>query len=240
MPFLLGLTGNIGCGKSTVGQLLAERFGAEYVDADRLVHALYASGTPETRAIVARFGGDLRQADGTIDRRRLGDIVMSDEVALRDLERILDPGVSHAIEARLASTSARVVVLDAIRLIEAGLAARCDAVWVVVCERETQLRRLQAARGFSADQAALRVAAQRPADEKVRHATAVIVNDGSLDDLASQVDQAWRTTVVPLLDSGISKGRHPDSGISKGRQPDAGISEGCHPDAGISKGRKPL
>src|SRR5215208_1793034 len=73
VAFLLGLTGNIACGKSSVGQLLADRYGADYVDADRLVHGLYAAGTPETSAITARFGDDLLQPDGTIDRRRLGD-----------------------------------------------------------------------------------------------------------------------------------------------------------------------
>src|ERR1700730_15736580 len=94
VPFLLGLTGNIACGKSTVGQLLAERFGADYLDADRLVHALYAAGTPETRAIADRFGDALvNPADGTIDRSRLGDAVLGNRTALRDLERILDPGV---------------------------------------------------------------------------------------------------------------------------------------------------
>src|SRR5712692_3788681 len=87
VPFLLGLTGNIACGKSTVGQLLADRFGADYVDADRLVHTLYAAGTPETAAIADRFGHDLLKDDGTIERRRLGDMVLADRAALADLER---------------------------------------------------------------------------------------------------------------------------------------------------------
>src|ERR1700687_1393036 len=100
--FLLGLTGNIACGKSTVGQLLAERCGAEYVDADRLVHALYAPGTLETQAIAERFGHDLLKDDGTIDRRRLGDTVLADRQALADLEGILNPGVRRAIDDRLA------------------------------------------------------------------------------------------------------------------------------------------
>jgi len=198
VPFLLGLTGNIACGKSAVGQLLAERYGADYVDADRLVHGLYAAGTLETRAIADRFGQNLLRAeDGTIDRRRLGDVVLSDSNALRELERILDPGVRQAIADRIARTRAPVVVLDAIRLIEAGTAARCDAVWVVVCDRDAQMQRLQAARGLSADQAALRIAAQRPAEEKIRHATAVLTNHGTLEDLAHQVEAAWNRTVQP-------------------------------------------
>ena len=199
MPFLLGLTGNIACGKSTVGQVLAERYGAEYVDADRLVHTLYAAGTAETAAIAARFGKDLLQPDGTIDRRRLGDMVMSNDAALRDLERILDPGVGRAIADRVENTSAPVVVLDAIRLIESGIAEQCDTVWVVVCDRELQLQRLQSSRGLTREQAALRIAAQRPADEKLRHANAVITNNASLDDLLRQIESAWAATVRPAL-----------------------------------------
>jgi dephospho-CoA kinase len=199
VPFLLGLTGNIACGKSSVGQLLASRYAAEYVDADRLVHALYAPGTPETRAIVERFGQDLLTPEGTIDRRRLGDLVMAHPGVLRDLERILDPGVMRAIDDRLLHTTAQVVVLDAIRLIESGLAARCQAVWVVVCDRAAQIARLQATRGLTLAQAELRVDAQSPAEAKLAHATAVIHNHGTLDDLASQVEQAWQASVGPHL-----------------------------------------
>lgn len=196
VPFLLGLTGNIACGKSTVGQVLAERYGAEYIDADRLVHALYAAGSPETRAIAVRFGPELLGSDGTLDRRRLGDIVMSNGAALRELEQILDPGVRRAIDERLAASTASVVVLDAIRLIESGLAARCDAVWVVVCDPSLQLQRLQASRNLTPEQASQRIAAQRPAAEKLPHATAVITNNSSLDALLEQINAAWSTTVV--------------------------------------------
>jgi dephospho-CoA kinase len=197
--FLLGLTGNIACGKSTVGQLLAERYGADYVDADRLVHALYAPGTPETLAIAERFGQDLLKNDGTIDRRRLGDKVLSDSAALKDLEGILNPGVRQAILDRIDHASAPVLVLDAIRLIEAGLADRCDTVWVVVCDRDSQLQRLQASRAMTEEQAALRIAAQTPADAKIARANAVITNDGSLEDLGAQVAAAWRDTVLSRL-----------------------------------------
>jgi dephospho-CoA kinase len=198
-PFLLGLTGNIACGKSSVGQLLTERYGADYVDADRLVHALYAAGTPETAAIAARFGQHLLGADGTIDRRRLGDLVLADPAALRTLERILDPGVRAAIEQRLAASRAAVVVLDAIRLLEGGLGARCRAIWVVVCEPALQMARLQASRGLSPEQARLRVESQRPQSEKAALASAVLTNDGTLDALADQVAAAWQSTVAPHL-----------------------------------------
>jgi dephospho-CoA kinase len=199
VAFVLGLTGNIACGKSTVGTLLTDRFGADYVDADRIVHALYAAGTAETRAISARFGADLLQPDGTIDRRRLGDVVMADRGALKELERILDPGVRGAIEARLNSTSASVVVLDAVRLIEGGLYLRCNAIWIVVCDPRLQIERLQASRHFTPEQAALRVNAQAPVEEKLRHATTVVHNDGALDALEASVAEAWGRTVQPYL-----------------------------------------
>jgi dephospho-CoA kinase len=195
VAFLLGLTGNIACGKSSVGRLLADKYGVDYVDADRLVHELYAAGTPETQAITERFGRDLLTDAGTIDRRRLGDRVLTDPVALKDLETILHPGVRRSINARIEASTADVVVLDAIRLIEAGLAARCDAVWVVTCDPRVQVQRLQDSRGFSLEQATLRVAAQGPQEEKARHATLVLHNDGSLQDLERRVAEAWTRTV---------------------------------------------
>jgi dephospho-CoA kinase len=199
MPFLLGLTGNIGCGKSTVGALLAERHGAEYLDADLVVRALYAPGTPETRAIAERFGLDLLQRDGTIDRRRLGDRVMADPAARLALEQLLDPSIRPRIMARIAASQAPVFVVDAIRLFEGGLAEECDATWVVACDREQQLRRLAESRGLTPEQAALRVDAQRPQAEKIGLATAVIYNRGSLDELAQAVADAWARTVAPRL-----------------------------------------
>jgi dephospho-CoA kinase len=199
VPFILGLTGNIACGKSTVGALLTERFGADYLDADRIVHELYAAGTPETREIAARFGSDLLQLDGTIDRRRLGDIVMADRAALKELEGMLEPGIRGKIEARLSSTAAAVLVLDAVRLIEGGLYLRCNAIWVVVCDPALQIQRLQDTRHYSVEQATLRVTAQAPIEDKLRHATAVIRNDGALDALEAQIVHEWERTVQPHL-----------------------------------------
>ena len=144
MTFLLGLTGSIACGKSSVGDLLVKHYQTDYIDADRVVHQLYAAGTPQTQAISQRFGRQLLRDDGTIDRRKLGDLVLGDPQALRELEQILDPGVRQAIVDRISSSDKSVVVLDAIRLIEGGLAQRCDAVWVVVCDPGLQQQRLQA------------------------------------------------------------------------------------------------
>jgi dephospho-CoA kinase len=116
----LGLTGNIACGKTAVGQLLAGRFGAEYVDADRLVHGLYAADTPETWAIAQRFGAHVLRPDGAVDRGRLADLVLADPAALHDLEEIVHPAVMRAVEQRVATSRAPVVVVDAIKLIESS------------------------------------------------------------------------------------------------------------------------
>ena len=189
MPFRIGPTGNIACGKSTVGKLLVAR-GAEYLDADRLVHALMEPGTPENDQIVARFGPEVRAADGRIDRPRLGGIVFADPAALQDLEAILHPGVRTEIRRRLAASTAPIFVVDAIKLIEGGLAREMDAVWVVTCPRSEQVRRLMTERGMTSDQAETRISAQGSQEEKVRHATVVIDNGGTLEETERQVAAA--------------------------------------------------
>ena len=189
MPIRIGLTGNIACGKSTVGRLLEAR-GAEYVDADRLVHALMEPGQPEHAHIVERFGPDILLADGRIDRARLGGIVFSDPTALRDLERILHPGVRAEIRRRMAASTAPIVVVDAIKLFESGLAAEMDTTWVVICPRAEQIRRLTAERGLTVEQAETRIDAQNPQEEKVRQAAVVIDNGGSRAATEQQIEAA--------------------------------------------------
>lgn len=187
MPLKIGLTGNIACGKSTVGRLLVAR-GAEYVDADRLVHALMEPGTPENDRIVERFGPEVRAADGRIDRARLGGIVFADPAALKELEAILHPGVRAEIRRRMAASTAPILVVDAIKLLESGLAREMDAVWVVTCPRAEQVRRLMTERGLTAEQAEVRISAQSSQEEKARLATVVISNGGTLEETERQVD----------------------------------------------------
>ena len=196
MPYRIGLTGNIACGKSTVGQLLADR-GAEYIDADRVVHQLMEPGTPEFDGILARFGRAVLDAEGRIDRRALGALVWGDPAALRDLEEIVVPATRREIRRRVAASTAPAIVVDAIKLIESGLHREMDAVWVVTCPRDEQIRRLTEQRGMSRDQAIARIDMQAPQGEKVRHATVVIENTGSLAELERQVEAAWRD-VFPL------------------------------------------
>jgi dephospho-CoA kinase len=189
MPYRIGLTGNIACGKSTIGRLLVAR-GAEYVDADRLVHALMEPGTPENDQIIARFGPEVRAADGRIDRPRLAGIVFADPAALKDLERILHPGVRAEIRRRIAASTAQIVVVDAIKLLETGLYRELDTIWVVICPRTEQVRRLMTERGLTAEQAETRISAQGSQEEKARQAQVVIDNGGTLEDAERQVDAA--------------------------------------------------
>jgi len=222
MPFngvyVIGLTGNIACGKSTVLDLLRER-GAQALDADRVTHELQAPGQPVYHAIVAEFGpGILSAPAGPIDRRALGAIVFADPAALRRLEQIVHPAVRARIMAWLGEVAqvgekaqgrvgesttftpspphpllpSPVAVIDAIKLLEGGWKQICDAIWVVTCPPEQQLARLISTRGMREDEARARIAAQPAQADKVAQADVVIDNSGSLEATRRQVALAWQ------------------------------------------------
>jgi dephospho-CoA kinase len=191
MPrYLIGLTGNIATGKSTVARMLSD-LGATVVDADALVHDLQRLGTPTYAAIVAAFGRGILDRAGEIDRAALGTIVFADPARLRALESILHPAVAVESRRRLAAAATPVVVYEAIKLIEAGRADICDAIWVVTARPEVQLQRLMHTRGLSEADARQRLSAQPPQAEKLQHATVVIDNSGTLDDTQRQVQAAF-------------------------------------------------
>ncbi len=217
--YLIGLTGNIACGKSAVVAMLRE-LGAHTLDADHVTHELQRPGQPVYEQIVAAFGpGILAQPGGPIDRRALGAIVFADPAELRRLEQIVHPAVRARLAAwlkhvgegsrgmgdgeeigRLArpnppapiSQPPVVAVIDAIKLLESGWQPICDAIWVVTCAPEQQLARLVGARGLSEAEARARIAAQPPQREKVAQASVVIDNSGSLAATREQVQAAWR------------------------------------------------
>ena len=195
--YLIGLTGNIGCGKSTVAAMLSE-LGAEVIDADQLVHQLMEPGTTGWHSIVQRFGQGILRPDGSIDRARLGEIVFRDRAALADLEAITHPAARKLAEERIAISRKPVVVLEAIKLIEAGWSRRVDSVWVVTCRRGQQIDRLRRSRGLSQAEAELRVDAQPPAAEKLKHAHLVIDNSGTLEETYRAVRNAWARVVSVL------------------------------------------
>jgi dephospho-CoA kinase len=159
----IGITGPIGCGKSTVARWLAARPGVEVIDADVVARHVLAPGTPETARVYQRFGSGLARADGSLDRAALGRIVFAHPDALRDLEAIVHPAVRPRILAAVAAAHERgalAVVIEAIKLVEGGLADLCDEVWLVRCDPAVQHERL-VGRGSDASDAARRMAAQR-------------------------------------------------------------------------------
>jgi dephospho-CoA kinase len=198
--YLIGLTGNIACGKSTVlGMLRAH--GAATIDADAVTHELQRPGQDVYRAIVAAFGAEiLVEPGGPIDRRRLGAIVFADPAELRRLEQIVHPAVHAHLHAWLAERAAAepgsVAVIDAVKLVEAGWKPLCDAVWVVTCTRAQQIERLVATRGMSVAEAERRIDAQPPQEARIAQADLVIDNSGTLAATEAQVDAAWRAFVA--------------------------------------------
>ncbi|ABU60211.1 MULTISPECIES: dephospho-CoA kinase [Roseiflexus] len=196
--YLIGLTGNIACGKSTVLAML-EDHGAAVIDADQVTRQVQQPGEPVYRLIVETFGDAiLVEPGGPIDRQRLGAMVFSDPQALQRLEQIVHPAVHARILAWLddVATHARVAVIDAVKLLEAGWKPVCDAVWVVTCTPDQQLRRLMGTRGMSESEARMRIAAQPPQESRIAQADVVIDNSGALDATRAQVDAAWAR--IPL------------------------------------------
>jgi dephospho-CoA kinase len=188
--FLIGLTGNIATGKTEVAQMLAE-LGAKVIDADKVAHDVMRPGEPAYDSVVKAFGLGIVAGDGTIDRARLGAIVFRDAAALRRLEAAVHPATLVEVGRRIAEASQPVVVVEAIKLIEAGMHRAYDALWVVTAPRSIQIARLVRTRGMTEREAALRVDAQPPQEEKAAQADVVIVNDGDLDALREKVKAAW-------------------------------------------------
>ncbi len=188
----IGLTGPIGCGKSTIAGWLAE-LGARVVDADRITRQVTAPGAPALVLIRERFGDGVFAPDGTLDRAALGRIVFADADRLRELEGITHPVVRPEIEAAIVaaeSDGATIVVLEAIRLIEGGWQRDVDEVWLVTCHADDQRERL-AGRGLAGADADRRIEAQRELVERVRpHATRVIDTAGPAARTRVQVERA--------------------------------------------------
>jgi dephospho-CoA kinase len=185
---VVGLTGGIGSGKSTVSSLLTER-GARVVDTDVVAREVVAPGGPAYDALVRRFGPSL-----AADRRALAGVVFSDPSALADLNGIVHPAVREEVARRMAELrdeGADVVVLAVPLLVETGGAYGVDAVVVVDCPEDIAVRRLVEQRGMDEADVRRRMAAQASRDERVAIADVVIHNDSSMDDLQSQADETW-------------------------------------------------
>ena len=202
----IGLTGPIGCGKSTVAGWLAAR-GAVAVDADVVAREVVEPGEPALAMVLRRFGDDLRAPDGSLDRAALGRIVFADPDALRDLEAIIHPAVRPRILAAVAAAdlaAAPAVVIEAIRLVEGGLAALCDEVWLVTCSPDEQRARL-AGRGVPADDAVRRIEVQGEIAARLGPAATRIIDAGGDRSVAeTRVAEAY---AAALTEAGLAGGR---------------------------------
>ena len=188
---IVGLTGNIATGKSTILHYLRAK-GAYVIDADKLTHKAMQSDGPAYPAIVETFGLGVLKSDGAIDRAALGSIVFGDAAALRKLEAIVHPAVFTLAKEELAHTDAHFVVVEAIKLLESQrLLTLCQEVWVVTSGPDVQMRRLMDQRGMTEAEARQRMAAQSAQEEKVKHATRVIANNGTPEQLYAQLDVLW-------------------------------------------------
>jgi dephospho-CoA kinase len=184
-----GLTGGIASGKSWVASLLRE-LDFRVLDADLLGHQLIEPGQPTREEVIREFGREILREEGSVDRKKLGEIVFADSAKLAKLNSILHPRIEEAMQAQFAKWQSEgvrdAVFVEAALLVEAGMHRRLDGLVVVWCRPEDQIERLRA-RGLSDEEARRRIALQLPAREKLKHATYTIDTSGTMQDTQKQV-----------------------------------------------------
>jgi dephospho-CoA kinase len=192
MPRIIGLTGNIACGKTSVGQMLLELGAERYIDADAVVHHLYEGGQPIALQVQEAFGPTVIAADGSVDRKALGAVVFQNPEAMQRLERIVHPAVGTALMQELATVSATgIAIIDAVKLLEGGSGALCQSKWLVICPEEQERARLMARNQMSEEEASARILAQPSIAARLPLVDEVIDNGGSLEETRRQVAAAF-------------------------------------------------
>jgi len=190
---VIGLTGGIGSGKSTVSQYLAE-LGAVVIDADKVGHEVYKPGTAAWNDVVAAFGRDIVTDTGEIDRKKMGGIVFDSPEALQKLNSIMHPRMYDMVKARIEEYRRQgvdVVVLEAAVLIEANWNSLVDELWVTLAPEAMVLERLKKQRGLEEERTLARIRSQLSTEERVKHADVVINNDGEIDEVKAKVKELW-------------------------------------------------
>lgn len=191
---VIGLTGGIACGKSTVSKILAE-LGAAVIDADMIAREVMRKGTPVWQEVKETFGDEYLLPDGEIDRKKLGELVFSNPEALKKLNSITHPAIQKRvlseIERLKLMSCYKAVVVDAALLIEAGWYDMVDEVWLVVADREAQIERLMKRNGLTRQQALNRINSQMAQEIKMRYADKIIDNSDGLEYTRKQVEQLW-------------------------------------------------
>jgi len=188
--FVIGLTGNIGTGKSVVRKML-EHLGAYGIDADALANRAIAKGSPGYQPVVDLFGKWILADDKQIDRAKLGRLVFSNPDALDSLEKVVHPFVGQALDILIRRSQQSVVVVEAIKLLEAGLGQKSDSIWVTYAPQDQQIARLVKKRAMTESAALQRIQAQPPQEKKVTAANVVIRNDGTFENTWMQVVASW-------------------------------------------------
>ncbi|HEX9090943.1 MAG TPA: dephospho-CoA kinase [Anaerolineales bacterium] len=201
--FVIGLTGNIATGKSVVRKML-EHLGAYGIDADALGHRAIARDAPGYQDVLNTFGNWILGADGQIDRTRLAKVVFADPEALAQLEAIVHPLVRQAVDLLVRRSKQKVIVIEAIKLLEGPLRQACDNIWVTYTQKEVQIARLVQKRSMTRSMAYQRVDTQSPQIEKVKLANTVINNEGSFEETWRQVTKAWKA-LFPAYETAVAK-----------------------------------
>jgi dephospho-CoA kinase len=192
MPRIIGITGNMACGKTAVGHMLLEMGAERYIDADAVVHKLYHRGQSIAIKVAEAFGTGVVAANGDIDRKALGTIVFKNSAAMLRLEEIVHPAVSEAMANELALVSrSGIVIIDAVKLLEGGSGKFCHSKWMVICPQELEYERIVARNNLKPEEAWARIKAQPSVDERLPLVDEVIDNSGSLDDTRRQVTAAY-------------------------------------------------
>ncbi len=192
MPRIIGLTGNIACGKTAVGHILLELGAERYIDADAVVHHLYEAGQPITVQVEQSFGSEVIAPDGSVDRKALGTIVFHDAVAMRRLEAIVHPAVGTALLGELTHVSTTgIAVIDAVKLLEGNSGAFAQSKWMVICAEAQELQRLMARNVLSKEEAWARIHAQPSVEQRLPLVDEVIDNSGLLEATRQQVVEAF-------------------------------------------------
>jgi dephospho-CoA kinase len=191
---VIGLTGGIASGKSTVARMLSE-LGAVVIDADKVGHEAFRPHTEAWRKVVAAFGKDILCQNEEIDRSKLAQLVFNDPKALKRLNRTMHPLMHSIVEKRIEALRRQgieVVVLEATLLIEAKWTDLVDQVWVTITPGDTVINRLVSQKGFTEEQAKARIKSQTPISKRAKHADVVIENDSDLNALKGKVEGLWR------------------------------------------------
>ena len=197
---VIGLTGGIAAGKSTVSEILS-KLGAEIIDADKIGHQIYLPNTEAWKDIIAAFGEDILLPDKTVNRPKLGSIVFNDKAALKKLNQIVHPRMYKKFEEeieirRKKNKNKGVVALDAAILIEADWLPLVDQVWVVAADQDAVIDRLCSRNGFTKERARARISSQLSDEERRRYAHVVIENNGTLEEVEQRVYEAWNRTCL--------------------------------------------